>query len=292
VGVKHISAGSWDPCNFSTKKPINSLADLQGQRIFTFPTAGRFLTRFGVVPVTVPWEDVQVSLQTGELDGIAWSGITEVYTSGWADVTGNFLTNNISGAWIGHFFANMESWNKVPPHLQQMLKACFDSSHYYRQHWYWNGEALSAHLQGQDEADDHSGCRMGHGADGSREVLGGNRRRERAQGQDRRHHQEVQRDVTAIPQPQRAEQLAVLVHCERRRKPLKATARAGIGRRVGAGAFDQHLVGRSSRRDSTSAASRGDRKAPSRRARRPSRRSGLRSRRAPLRRRPSPSRIG
>ena len=71
VGIKHISAGSWDPCNFATKKPINSLADLQGLRIFTFPTAGRFLTRFGVVPVTVPWEDSQVALQTGELDGIS-----------------------------------------------------------------------------------------------------------------------------------------------------------------------------------------------------------------------------
>ena len=34
VGIQHISAGAWDPCNFSTKKPINSLADLQGQRIF------------------------------------------------------------------------------------------------------------------------------------------------------------------------------------------------------------------------------------------------------------------
>lgn len=141
VGVKHISAGSWDPCHFITSSPITSLAELQGKRIFTFPTAGRFLSRFGVVPVTVPWEDVQVSLQTGELDGIAWSGITEVYTSGWADVTGHFLTNNISGAWIGHFFANMDSWNKVPPHLQQLMRVCFDSSHYYRQHWYWNGEA-------------------------------------------------------------------------------------------------------------------------------------------------------
>lgn len=141
VGVQHISAGSWDPCNFSTKKPIEKLDDLKGLRIFTFPTAGRFLSRFGVVPVTVPWEDVQVGLQTGELDGIAWNGVTEDYTSGWADVTGNFLTNNISGAWIGHFFANQESWNKVPPHLQQLLKACFDSSHYYRQHWYWAGEA-------------------------------------------------------------------------------------------------------------------------------------------------------
>ncbi|WP_343079903.1 TRAP transporter substrate-binding protein [Ostreiculturibacter nitratireducens] len=141
VGVKHISAGSWDPCNFATKSPINSLADLNGKRVFTFPTAGRFLSRFGVVPVTLPWEDVEVALQTGELDGIAWSGITEDYTVGWSKVTDYFLTNNISGAWIGHFFANMDRWNELPPHLQTMLKIAMDSSHYYRQHWYWAGEA-------------------------------------------------------------------------------------------------------------------------------------------------------
>ena len=141
VGVKHISAGSWDPCHFAMKEPVNTLADLQGKRVFTFPTAGRFLAQFGVVPVTVPWEDVEVAMQTGELDGIAWSGITEDYTVGWSKVAPYFLTNNISGAWIGHFFANMERWNAVPPHLQELLKVCFEQSHYYRQHWYWAGEA-------------------------------------------------------------------------------------------------------------------------------------------------------
>ena len=141
VGVKHISAGAWDPCHFATKEPINSLDDLKGKRIFTFPTAGRFLTKFGVVPVTLPWEDIEVAVQTGELDGIAWSGITEDYTVGWADVTDYFLTNNISGAWIGHFFANMDRWNELPEHLQTMLKLAMDSSHLYRQWWYWGGEA-------------------------------------------------------------------------------------------------------------------------------------------------------
>ena len=141
VGVQHISAGSWDPCNFATKRPINSVADLNGLRVFTFPTAGRFLARFGVVPVTLPWEDVEVALQTGELDGIAWSGITEDYTVGWSKVTEWFLTNNISGAWIGHFFANMDRWNELPADLQTLLKVCCDASHYYRQHWYWAGEA-------------------------------------------------------------------------------------------------------------------------------------------------------
>ena len=139
--VTWLSAGAWDPCHFNTVDPINSLEDLKGKRVFTFPTAGKFLSRFGVVPVTLPWEDIEVAVQTGELDGIAWSGITEDYTVGWADVTNYFLTNNISGAWCGSYFANTEKWEALPPHLQELFRLCMDSSHYYRQHWYWGGEA-------------------------------------------------------------------------------------------------------------------------------------------------------
>ena len=145
-GVTWLSAGAWDPCHFNTVEPINSLADLKGKRVFTFPTAGRFLSRFGVVPVTLPWEDIEVAVQTGELDGIAWSGITEDYTVGWADVTNYFLTNNISGAWCGSYFANSDAWDALPERLQTLFRVCMDSSHYYRQHWYWGGEA---HLRTQ-----------------------------------------------------------------------------------------------------------------------------------------------
>ncbi|QDZ03090.1 twin-arginine translocation signal domain-containing protein [Nitratireductor mangrovi] len=139
--VTWLSAGSWDPCHFNTTKPIRSLEDLKGLRVYTFPTAGRFLSQFGVVPVNIPYEDAEVAVQTGELDGMAWSGITEDYTVGWADVTNYFLTNNITGAWIGSFFANTERWNAIPERLQTLFRLCMDSSHYYRQHWYWGGEA-------------------------------------------------------------------------------------------------------------------------------------------------------
>ncbi len=140
-GVTWLSAGAWDPCHFNTVKPIRSLKDLKGLRVYTFPTAGRFLSQFGVVPVSLPYADAEVAVQTGELDGMAWSGITEDYTVGWADVTNYFLTNNITGGWIGSYFANSDSWNAVPAHLQELFRVCMDSSHYYRQHWYWGGEA-------------------------------------------------------------------------------------------------------------------------------------------------------
>ena len=140
-GVTWLSTGSWDPCNFSTTKPIRSLADLKGLRVYTFPTAGQFLAQFGVVPVTLPYEDVTPAMQTGELDGVCWSGITEVHTVGWADATKYYLTNPISGAWAGSYFANTDKWNALPPHLQQLFRLAIDASHYYRLHWYWAGEA-------------------------------------------------------------------------------------------------------------------------------------------------------
>lgn len=139
--VTWLSTGSWDPCNFGTTKPIRSLDDLKGLRVYTFPTAGQFLAQFGVVPVTLPYEDVAPAMQTGELDGVCWCGITEMHTVGWADATKYYLTNPISGAWAGSYFVNTEKWNALPEHLQTLYKMTIDSSHYYRLHWYWAGEA-------------------------------------------------------------------------------------------------------------------------------------------------------
>ncbi len=89
----------------------------------------------------MPVEDVEMALQTGMLDGVSWSGITELYTIGWADVTKYFLTNPISGAWSGGWFVNTESWESIPPHLQELLMMAIEKSNYYRLHWYWWGEA-------------------------------------------------------------------------------------------------------------------------------------------------------
>ncbi len=139
--VTWLAAGAWDPCNFATTKPIKSIKDLKGLRMYMFPTGGRFMQQFGVVPMSLPYEDVQMAIQTGELDGVAWSGITEDYTVGWADVTKYYLTNPISGAWMGSYFVNSKSWEKVPEHLKTLFKLSIDSSNYYRLHWYWWGEA-------------------------------------------------------------------------------------------------------------------------------------------------------
>jgi len=140
-GVTWLSTGSWDPCNFATVKPIRHLEDLKGMRIYMFPTGGQFMAQFGVVPMALPYVDVQMAIQTGELDGVCWSGTTEVHTVGWADVTKYYLTNPVSGAWAGSYFVNTKKWEPLPDHLKELFRMQMDVSHYYRQHWYWHGEA-------------------------------------------------------------------------------------------------------------------------------------------------------
>ncbi|MBS7539148.1 type 2 periplasmic-binding domain-containing protein [Ancylobacter lacus] len=140
--VTWLSTGAWDPLHiFTVNKPIKSLADMNGLRVFGVPTAGKFLSRYGLVPVTIPWDNVEVALQTGELDGVAWCGFTEAYEVGWADVCNYALTNSVTGAWFGSYFANSASWAKVPPHLKELFLITIDQSHYYRDVWYWGGEA-------------------------------------------------------------------------------------------------------------------------------------------------------
>jgi TRAP-type mannitol/chloroaromatic compound transport system substrate-binding protein len=56
-------------------------------------------------------------------------------------VTDYFLTNNISGAWIGSWFANEEKWNALPEHLKQLYISCMEATHTFRNQWYWGGEA-------------------------------------------------------------------------------------------------------------------------------------------------------
>lgn len=141
-GVEWLGAGAWDPLHiFTVNKPIRSVADMAGLRVFGVPTAGRFLAKYGLIPVEVPWEDVEVAMQTGELDGVAWCGFTEAYEVGWADVCKYALLNNVTGAWCGSYFANSASWAKVPDDLKELFLVTMDQSHYYRQVWYWGGEA-------------------------------------------------------------------------------------------------------------------------------------------------------
>ena len=140
-GVTWLGTGAWDPCHFSTKNKVSRINDLNGLRVTTFPVMGQFLSRFGVISKDLKSNEIIPALQHGGLDGVAWSGITEVYTMDWYKYLNYFLTNSFSNAWFGSYFANSKKWNSLPEHLKELFRMSMDSSHYYRNYWYWGGEA-------------------------------------------------------------------------------------------------------------------------------------------------------
>jgi len=140
-GVEWLATGGWDPCIIATSTPIRSIDDFKGLKLYMTGTLAQFMKRLHAVPVTVANEDVSMGLQTGELDGVAWSGFTELYNIGWADIAKYALTNPLSGGWAGSYFVNSDSWKKIPDHLKTLYRMSIAQSNYHRLHWYWYGEA-------------------------------------------------------------------------------------------------------------------------------------------------------
>ena len=145
-GITWLGSGSWDPCNIISNRPVESYEDMRGLRLHTFELAAELLEPAGVIGQTLPWEDVAMAIETGMLDGLAWCGITEGHTVGWVDVCDYFLAQPISGGWMGAWFVSTESWEALPPHLQQLWRMSIDQMNYRRTVWYYWGEAYqSAH---------------------------------------------------------------------------------------------------------------------------------------------------
>jgi TRAP-type mannitol/chloroaromatic compound transport system substrate-binding protein len=140
-GITWLDSGSYDPTNLITTEPITSFEDLDGLKLHGPVGIYNILKEAGVVMTTVPWEEIYMSAQTGILDGIAWCGATEGYNCSWYEVMPYFLTNPVCGSWECSFLVNTNSWNELPPDLQEMWLMAIDAWNYKRQVWYFAGES-------------------------------------------------------------------------------------------------------------------------------------------------------
>jgi hypothetical protein len=83
-------------------------------------------------------EDIEVAMQTGELDGIVHGPASpKIISSAGRDQP--LLTNNISGAWADRSSPIWIAGTNCQT-MQTLFRVCCDQR-YYRQWWYWGGEA-------------------------------------------------------------------------------------------------------------------------------------------------------
>jgi TRAP-type C4-dicarboxylate transport system substrate-binding protein len=114
------------PGAFCGKKPLRRLDDIKGDKW----RAGdkwslRFLKNAGAVPVSVPWDDVYMALQTGTIDG-CFTNYDGLHMKKFDEVASNLLVSK--ELWYAIPFihnVNLSFWNGLPPDVREGIqKAC------------------------------------------------------------------------------------------------------------------------------------------------------------------------
>lgn len=113
------------PGAFTGKNPLASIADVAGDKWRAGDKWGlRFLENAGAVPVSVPWGDVYMALQTGTIDG-CFTNYDGLHLMKFDEVAPNLLVSK--SLWYGMPFLhliNLDYFNGLPQDVQDgILKA-------------------------------------------------------------------------------------------------------------------------------------------------------------------------
>lgn len=122
--------------NLEVKTP----EDLRGKKIRGAPIYARFLKALGVSMVTTPFGEVYTALERGVIDGYCWPPSICDYRL--HEVTKFMINHPFYGANI-LVVMNHERWNKLPTHLQKLLKEVVEEQEKgMEQRWrdLWNKE--------------------------------------------------------------------------------------------------------------------------------------------------------
>jgi TRAP-type C4-dicarboxylate transport system substrate-binding protein len=114
------------PGAFTGKNQLSRLADIKGDKWRAGDKwALRFLKNAGAVPVSVPWGDVYMALQTGTIDG-CFTNYDGLHMMKFDEVAPNLLVSK--ELWYAMPFihnVNLDYWNGLPKDVQDgILKAC------------------------------------------------------------------------------------------------------------------------------------------------------------------------
>lgn len=100
-------------------KPVSTPYDMAGLKMRAGGADDEFYKALGVKGVTIASPDVYTALERGTVDGFAWPDIG-IVDLGWHEVTkccidhGYFKQNGV-------VLMNLDSWNKIPKHLQDKI---------------------------------------------------------------------------------------------------------------------------------------------------------------------------
>ena len=115
-----LYASPWPAQDLYSKKPIASLADLQGLKMRSYsPTTSRLAVLMGTTPVNIPFSDVAQAFTTNAIDAMITSPSTGVNGQSWDYIT-DFTTVH---AWIpkNMMFVNKRMFDRLDEETKQVI---------------------------------------------------------------------------------------------------------------------------------------------------------------------------
>ncbi len=109
--------------NLSSTTLVESIDDFKGLKIRASSEVYlRMLKDLGAIPVSVPFTDVYMALQTGTIDGVFTNIEAMTGQKFWEPAPYSFTSEDL-GLWLPFTFTiNKDTWDKLSPEIQQQIE--------------------------------------------------------------------------------------------------------------------------------------------------------------------------
>lgn len=120
-GVYYLNEQSIGSGYILSKKPMQSLKDFQGAKMAVAGPFGDFYTALGARGVVISGGDTYLGLKLGTIDAVQWD-VTAVTGMKWNEVASYRICGQDNDTLPSNLLVNMDSWNKLPADLKQVLE--------------------------------------------------------------------------------------------------------------------------------------------------------------------------
>jgi len=105
----------------TSKKPINSVADLKGLKVRATGLIGEMLAAAGATVAYFPGPEIYGALEKGIIDAAVYGSLNNQYELGFHEIT-KFIAVPPMASEGDEVIINLDAWNKLPADLQMILK--------------------------------------------------------------------------------------------------------------------------------------------------------------------------
>jgi TRAP-type C4-dicarboxylate transport system substrate-binding protein len=115
------------PFNLSSTVPVKSMDEFKGLKIRAANEIYlRMLGDLGAIPVSVPWNDCYMALQTGTIDAV-WTNIESEVASKFYEPAPYGFTSVKMPLWIPFTYTiNQDVWDKFSPEVQEQINGALE----------------------------------------------------------------------------------------------------------------------------------------------------------------------